>query len=143
MNNEIIEIAFELRSKTKVKNKPDYTFTGGITVKTKDDKEYILDFTETRQQEYTKSKGHCIVTVTQRFLDHDYIKDSNETLSLEDMLSLQFLKDNAKSIAIYFEAEAKNEEAYESEFELVSCNFRTSIWEENPTEFSSITTLDQ
>lgn len=136
---QIFEMNLTLRSKTEVKLKPEYTFTGGIEIKLKDGREYCLDFTETKCQEYSKKKKYCEVYVCQRDLDHDYVKESNKQMKLEEMIDIQFLKDNAVSIAVYFEAEAKDEEAYEAEFEVKELTFRAT--NEADVDFTSIATL--
>ena len=136
---EICELNFTLRTTEKANLKPAYTFTGGIEIKLKDGREYCLDFTDTIGQSYSKKKGYVEVEVCQRWLDKDYVQESNEEMEQEEMIDIQFLKDNAASIAIYFESEAKDEEEYESEFEVVSCSFRAI--DEEEIDFSEITTL--
>ena len=138
---EICELNFTLRTTTEAELEPDYTFTGGIEIKLKDGREYCLDFTNTISQDYSHDEdGHVVVEVCQRWLDHDYVKASNEQMKLEEMIDIEFLENNAVSIAIYFEVEAEDEEEYEAEFEVTSCTFR-AIDEEDEIDFSNITTL--
>lgn len=139
---EIMEMNLNLRSKTNVELKPDYMFTGGIEVTTKDGKKYCLDFNDTVYQKATLKKGICHVEVTQKWLNHTYMKEESnyQEIEFEKQIDIQFLVDNAASIEVYFESEAKNEEEYESKFEVVSCTF-TALDEFEAIDFSKITTL--
>lgn len=138
---EICELNFKLRTTSEVETEPGYTYTGGIEIKLKDGREYCLDFNETRSQSYEIVDGYLEVEVCQRDLNLEYIKESNEEMDLEEMTDIQFLKDNAVSIAIYFEAEGEEEEEeYESELEVTSCTFR-AMNEAEEIDFSEITTL--
>jgi len=146
MKRQIVEMNLTLVTTTTVKQKPAYTFTGGIEIKLKDGREFCLDFTETKWQEYTKKKGLCEVYVCQRWLDEDYVKGSNKKMKLTDMTDIQFIKDNAVSIAVYFEAERKNEEEYLDadkepvEFEVKELTFK-AMDEAEDIDFTPISTL--
>lgn len=140
MKRQICELNLTLKTTEAVKKKPVYTFVGGIEIKLKDGREFSLDFTETKWQEYTKKKTHCEVYVCQRFLDEDYVQESNDKMSLDEMTDIQFIKDNAVSIAVYFEAEAKDEEEYEVEFEVAGLTLR-AMDEAEEIDFTSIATL--
>jgi len=150
----ICELNLTLVTKQEVTLKPAYTFTGGIEITLKDGRQFSLDFSETKWQEYKMKKKHCEIYICQRDLNEDYVKESNPKMKLEEMTDIQFIKDNAKSIAVYFEAEGKNEEAYVPnkfdedvtvEFNVAECNFRAcdekGVIEEKEIDFTEITTL--
>ena len=137
---EIVDMTLVLRTKDEVKSKPVYTFIGGIEIKLKDGREYCFDFINTLGKDFSKKKKHCIAEFYQKWLDMDYVKESNEEMDIHEMTDIQFLKDNAVSISIFFEAEAKDEELYPSKFEVVSCSFR-AMDEAEDIDFSDITTL--
>jgi len=143
---QITELNLTLLSTTKIKQKPAYTFTGGVEIKLKDGREFCLDFTETKWQEYTKKEGFCEVYVCQRFLDESYVKASNKKMKLKEMIDIQFIKDNVVSIAVYFEAERKNEEEYLDadkepvEFKVKDLTFR-AMDETEEINFTTISTL--